>query len=169
MARKQPRESYRVRCILLPMRCGEPGCLGGEIVPFGNARRSARSGEVVRNRGLMIPGHLVQMGSNGVEPVVTGQPSVVVQGPKELEPRAWTLHHCSRDSVIERHHGIIGDALEQTIEGKDLLPVGILGARSFIVDRGDCSLELVRAGRRASVRSMSARSPAASRSCGSRL
>jgi len=65
---------------ILPVLCSEPGGLGIEIVPFRNARRSTRRREVVRNRGLVISGHLMQMGSNGIEPIVAGKAFIGVQG-----------------------------------------------------------------------------------------
>ena len=58
---------------------GESGGLGAEVVPFRNARCPARRREEVRNGGLMIAGHLVQMGASGVEPMVVGQSFIRVQ------------------------------------------------------------------------------------------
>ena len=53
--------------------------------------------------------------------------------------------HCDR--VIQHHHGIVGHALEQIVQRENLRPIGILGSRRFIVNRGDRGLQLIRADR----------------------
>ena len=57
------------------------------------------------------------------------------------------MHHGRGDGVIERHHRIVRHALEQAIQRQDLRPVGILGARRFVVDGRDRGLQLIRADR----------------------
>jgi hypothetical protein len=57
------------------------------------------------------------------------------------------VHHGSGDGVIERHHRIVGHPLEQAIQGEDLRPVGILGARRLVVDGRNRGLQLIRANR----------------------
>jgi hypothetical protein len=59
------------------------------------------------------------------------------------------MHHRRRDGVVERHHRVVGDAHEQSVQRKDLGPVGVLVARCFIVNGGDCCLQLIRADRTA--------------------
>jgi len=72
---------------------GESGGLGGEVVPFRNARRSARRNPVVRNGGLMVAGHLQQVGADGIEAVVSSQSSIGIEGLEQLGPAGgpWTM------------------------------------------------------------------------------
>ena len=95
----------------------------------------------------MVSGHLEQMGANGVEAVVAGQSSIGVERFEQLESGRRAVHHGRGDGVIERHHGIVGHALEQAIQRQDLRPVGILGSRRFVVDGRDRGLQLIRANR----------------------
>ena len=66
---------------------------------------------------------------------------------EQLEPGVRAAGHRHRDRVVERHHGVVGGSPQQLVQGHDLRPVGRLGARGLVVDRGDRRLELVRAGR----------------------
>ena len=63
----------------------------------------------------------------------------------EREPRARPMHHRRRDRMIERDHRIVGKPQQHAVERENLRPVSVLGARGFVVQRRDRSLDLVRA------------------------
>ena len=52
----------------------EPGDLAGQVVALGQAGGAGGRGGVVLGRGVGVAGHLEQVGADGVEPVVSGQP-----------------------------------------------------------------------------------------------
>ena len=52
-----------------------------------------------------------------------------------------------RDDPVERDHRPGRHAASSVVEGEDLRPVGVLGARRLVVDGGDRGLHLVRADR----------------------
>ena len=95
----------------------------------------------------MVSGQFQQMGANGVQAMMAGQPSIGVERIQQLESRGRAVHHGRGDGVIEHHHGIVGHAFQQVIQRQDLRPVGILGAGRFVVNGGDGGLQLVRANR----------------------
>ena len=101
----------------------------------------------MRDCGLAIPGHLEQMRAHRVEAMMPGQSSVGVERSEQLEPGRRAVHHRRGDGVVERHHRIVGHALEQAIQRQDLRPVGVLGARRFVVHGRDRGLQLIRADR----------------------
>ena len=101
----------RVCCAL-----AEPGGLAHEVIPFRQARRPAGGNPVVCNRGRMVAGHFEQMGTNGVEAMMAGQPSIGIQSSQQLESFGRAVHHGCGDSVIEHHHGIVGHTFEKVIE-----------------------------------------------------
>ena len=74
-------------------------------------------------------------------------PIVGVQRAEHRETRSWSVDHRDGDRPIERHDRTRRDLFEHVVQGEDLRPVGLVGARSFVVDRGDRRLQLVRAGR----------------------
>ena len=78
---------------------------------------------------------------------MAGQPAIGIQAFQQPESRARAMHHRGGDRVIEHHHRIVGHALQQFIKRQDLRPIGILGARRFIVNGGDGGLQLVGADR----------------------
>ena len=47
------------------------------------------------------------------------------------------MDHGCGDGMIQHHHGILGHALEQFVQRQDLRPIGILGPRRLIMNRGD--------------------------------
>ena len=78
---------------------------------------------------------------------MAGQSFIGVEGFQESEPCRRTVHHGSGDGVVERHHRIVRHAFQQAIKRQDLRPVGILGARGFVMHRGDRGLQLIRPNR----------------------
>ncbi len=132
---------------LLRTLVGEPGGASQEIALFGKAGGPAGRGAVQFARGLAIPRHLEQMGPHREEAVVPGQSPVGVQGVELLEAGRRTVDHRRGDGAIERHHRIVGHALEQAIQRQNLRPVGVLGSRRFVVNGRDRGLQLIRANR----------------------
>ena len=49
--------------------------------------------------------------------------------------------------MVERHHRVVGHALEEAVEREDLWPVGILDSASLVVQGRNGGLELVGADR----------------------
>jgi hypothetical protein len=99
----------------------------------------------VLDRFLAIPGALEQMAANRGEAIVTGASR---RKPDCARRTAiWPVNHGVRDRVVEGDHGIGGHALEQPVEREDLRPVRIFRTRCFVVQRGDRSLQLIRADR----------------------
>jgi hypothetical protein len=70
-----------------------------------------------------------------------------IQRAEHRETRSWSVDHRDGDRPIERHDGARRDLFEHVVQREDLRPVGLVGARRFVVDRGDRRLQLIRAGR----------------------
>ncbi len=99
----------------------------------------------MRDGGGAIAGELEQMSANGVEPVMARETVVRVQRLEQVEPGGRAMHHGGGDGVVEQDHGVVRHAFEQIVEGEDLWPVGVLGARCLVMDGGDGSLQCVTA------------------------
>src|SRR4029453_13537971 len=100
----------------------QPRCVGRQVVALRNARRFFRSRAVVRNRGVTIAGHFVQMCAYGIEPIVTGEPFVSVERFEQLQPGGGSVYHGGSDRVVEGDHRVVRHALEETVERQDLRP-----------------------------------------------
>jgi hypothetical protein len=59
------------------------------------------------NGSLMLSGQLQQVGTNGIETMMTAQPSIRIERTQQLESFGRAVYHGGGDSVIERHHGIL--------------------------------------------------------------
>ncbi len=99
------------------------------------------------------------MPAHRVEPMGLRHPVVVVEGPERAETGPRAVHHGHRDRPVERHDRPRGDGVEHVVQREDLRPVRLLGARCFVVDRGDRRLQLVRADRRRAERARDERHP----------
>src|SRR5215467_15513003 len=83
----------------------EPSCLGHQIVLFWDARGPAGSNAVVLDGAFKVTSHLEQVSTNRVETIMTGKPSVGVEGPQQFQTFRGTVYHGSRNCVIKRHKG----------------------------------------------------------------
>ncbi len=75
------------------------------------------------------------------------EPAVGGELVEQLEAVTRSAHHRDGDRVIQLDHRVVGDRLEQPVEGEDLRPVGRVGGRRLVVDGRDRGLQLVRADR----------------------
>ena len=97
----------------------------------------------MRDGSCGLARQLEQMRADGVEPVMAGDAVVLVERVEKLESGGWAVHHGGSDGMVEQDHGVVGHPPEQIVEREDLRPVGVFGARCFIVDRRDGSLQCV--------------------------
>jgi hypothetical protein len=86
--------------------------------------------------------------THGVDPMVLRHPLVVVEGSEQGEAGSRPVDHRERHRAIERDHGSRRDPFEDLVQRQDLRPVRLVGARRFVVHRGDRGLELVGTDRR---------------------
>ena len=66
---------------------------------------------------------------------------------EQFQTLLWAVHHRRGDGAIQQDHRIVGHAGEEIVEGENLRPIGVFGARRFVVDRGNGCLQLVGADR----------------------
>jgi hypothetical protein len=66
----------------------------------------------MRYRGLVISGKLEQMGSSRGKAMMAAQPSIGIDRFEQFESFHRPMHHRGRNCVIERHHGVVGHALQ---------------------------------------------------------
>src|SRR5687767_6656031 len=92
----------------------------------------------------VVTSHLEQVPADGVQTVIASDPRIIIQFIKQLERGSRAFYHSSSNGVVQRDHWVVRDGFEQIVKGKDLWPVGILGARGFVVHCGDGSLQLVK-------------------------
>jgi hypothetical protein len=123
----------------------QPGSACLKVTLFWEADRAASCGPVTASGGCVIAGHLQQMRADRVEAVVPGQQLASVQGLQQVEAGPRSSYHRDGDGAIECDHRVVGDALEQLVQGEDLWPVRVLHALGLVVHRGDGRLQLVRA------------------------
>src|SRR5260370_4878357 len=97
-----------VACCVL----AEPCSLGHEVIPFGDTCRASGANPVVGDGGLMVAGHFQQMGANCVQTIVAGQPVVSVERSEQFQALGWAVHHGRCNCLIERHHGVVGHAVQ---------------------------------------------------------
>ena len=65
-----------------------------------------------------------------------------------------TVDHRQRNHVTETGHRAVLESKQQLVERQDLSPVGFVGARRFVVERGNRRLNLVGTGRAARKRTL---------------
>jgi hypothetical protein len=53
---------------------------------------------------VQVAGHLKQVGSDGVEPMVSAERPVVAESAEQLQPRGRSSRHGDRDGVVQRRH-----------------------------------------------------------------
>ena len=87
------------------------------------------------------------MGPDGVEAVPGHDPLVGGQAVEQVQPGVGAACHGYRDGVVQCCYRVTGDLQQQLVQRNDLRPVGVGGGGSFIVDRRDGCLQLVRPGR----------------------
>ena len=68
------------------------------------ATRAAGRFQVAAPGGRVVPGHLQQVGPDGVEPVPAGDPLVAGQGYQQVQPGVRASAHGHGDGVVQRHH-----------------------------------------------------------------
>jgi hypothetical protein len=61
----------------------------------------------------MVSGQFQQMGANGIETMMAGQPSIGVERIQQLDSRVRAVDHGGGDCMIEHHHGIVRHAFQQ--------------------------------------------------------
>ena len=124
---------------------GEPGGPLLQVAPLGQAGGAARRDPVGgaggrRGRRPSPAGARAPRRAGGGAPAGRRRPGCCSRS----SPARGPSHHRDRDGVVERDHRVRRDALEQLVQGEDLRPVGVLGARRLGVHRGDRRLQLVR-------------------------
>ena len=67
------------------------------------------------------------------QPMVPGNPRVLVERLQQLERRAWTVDHRDCSRLVQGYHRVRRDTRQQPVQGHDLAPVGLLGARRLRV------------------------------------
>ena len=102
---------------------------------------SSRQVRVTRCRE--ISGLLEQVSLDRVEPVVFGDAVVTPKSGDELEARPRASGHGHRDGMVQGHDRVVRDSHQELVQSLDLGPVGLLGARRFVMEGGDGRLELV--------------------------
>jgi len=135
------------RLNLVLCAAAEPGGLGDEVAPFRNAGGATGGQAVVLEGSLAVAGHFEQMGPHCVEAMMPGHAGIGIERGHELDSLGGAMHHGGGDGVVQQHHGILGGTLEQVVERQDLRPIGLLGARRFVVYGGDGGPKLVGANR----------------------
>jgi hypothetical protein len=88
---------------------GEAGSLGVEMALLGQIGRSAGCSGVGGVCRLELAGHLQQVRTDGIEPVVVGQTVVGLECVEEVEPGLRTAGHGDRNGVIQRDHRVVGE------------------------------------------------------------
>ncbi len=86
---------------------------------------------------------LQQVGADRVEAPAGVDAGVAVKPVEQFEAGVGAGCHGDGDGVVERDDGIVIQAEKDAVEGRDLRPVGGIGALRFVVDRGDRGLQLV--------------------------
>ena len=92
-----------------------------------------------------VAGLFQQVGAYRFEAVTVGHPLVGVEGAEQGERGSGSVDVRQGDGAAERDDRSGGDGGQDVVQGEDLRPVGGLGGRGLVVQRGDRGLELVRA------------------------
>jgi hypothetical protein len=115
---------------------------GFEVALFGQAGGAPRGQQVARAGGVVVTSHLKQVGPDGVESVVSGNPLVRVQAAEQVKAGLGAVHHGGRNGHAQPYHSRRLDAFKYLVQGQDLPPVRVLGAGGLGMDSRDRGLKL---------------------------
>ena len=80
---------------------------------------------------------------DGVYPVMSGQPGIDGDGLQQPQTCGWPFHLSESNGAVEGDHGVVGQPVENSVQGQDLWPVRLVVRRGFGVQGVDRGLELV--------------------------
>ncbi len=63
----------------------EPGCLGHQVIPLRDARRTSRGSTIVGDCALVVARHFQEMGANGVEAMLGGETRIRIERFEKLK------------------------------------------------------------------------------------
>jgi len=114
-----------------------------QVIAFRDAGGAACSKSILPDGCLAIACHLQQVTANRRQAMLGGNTRVVIERLQQVKALARAVHHGDGDGVVECNHRVIGYTLQLLIERENLRPVRVLGPRCFVVNRGNCCLELI--------------------------
>ena len=95
-----------------------------------------------------VAGHLEQVAAHGVEAIVAGHARIGIERLEQLRPARGPCTMAAAIAWLSVTIGLSDMRLSRPYKREDLRPVGVLGARRFVVERGDRRLQLIRRRRR---------------------
>src|SRR3954451_6959934 len=132
----------RARISAEPDRSRPQRCPAEKVALFGKAEGVPGGAPVVLPCRIMVADLVEEVCADRVR-AVAGR-GELTGGVVELPERyAGAVHHGHGDDSVERDHGARRDEVEQVVQRQDLPPVGVLGARGFVVHGGDGGLHLI--------------------------
>src|SRR5690606_12215399 len=135
------------RSPLLSLPAAERGGAVQQNPPFGGVAGELRRALELRAGPTAPPEPCEQVAAHAGEQVVAAQGRLVHQRVGDLQAPLGTVRHPDRHHPVQLHDGRRGRLREDAVQGRDLLPVGVLGGGRLRVAGGDRGLQHVGAGR----------------------